>query len=232
VETIRTIMRTFGALRATVDLVPLASVIHDHIFLWLRRVLESLPVQQKNTFKYLSALYPLSLGPFLRWRNMDNLRKAKVAKVPTVDQPAVEEVWVPELSMFLGQKHRLLEQNRLTEKMSYSDYASYCRDREESFLRSQGKQKPKVFQAALIKLCPAADKALSTDVVQLLGYLAKDRVGLITEVMTASGDLSKAGVHTAIGVVDRLFPTPPTKPETKRSRKEPSAARATKRKST
>jgi len=149
--------------------------------------------------------------------------------VLTVEQPVLEEVWVPELSIFLGQKHRLLEQNRLTEKMSYSDYSAYCREREESFLRSHFKRKPKVFQAVLAKLCPAADKALTADVVQLLGYLAKDRVGLITEVMTASGEFSLSGVGSAIGIVNRLFPAPPVATTQKRSSQDSSAERATKR---
>lgn len=229
VTTVATIMRTYGPLRSNSDLLPLATIILDHIFLWLQRLVESLP-EQKNTFKYFSTLYPLSLGPFLRWKEMNNARKAKVAKVPTIERLDVEEVWIPELSIFLGQKHRLLEQNRLTATMSYSDYTVYCRDREESFLRSRGKQRQKVFRSTLVKLCPAAEKILNPDVVQLLAYLAKDRVGLITEVMIASAAVSPAGVSSAIHILTRLFPEPAVMTLQKKRRKDSCSGGVKKRK--
>lgn len=219
VESIITIMRISGPLDKSPGLLPIADVIHNHIFSWLQRVLVC-AVEHENVFQYLASLYSFSLAPFLRWQEMNKARKSKVSKVPSLDQIELEEIWVPEASIFLGHKHRLLKQSKLTEKMSYSDYASYCREREESFLRSQGKNTQQVFKAALIKLCPAIGNLLTVDVIQLLAYLAKDRTGAITEIMVAKQLVSPEGALSAIEIITQLFPEPIVQTSPKKRRRE------------
>lgn len=111
--------------------------------------------------------------------NFDEERKGPTATSTVVTTTSLNkgQITIPELNLTLGGRARLSRQNDFTAALTSEQYTRYVHCREASFVRPANMMKK--FRALI------GGEALSRVAIQLLSYLASDRVACIVEVACA-----------------------------------------------